>query len=271
MRAEPFVTRFAPSPNGYLHLGHAFSALTAFHAAKAASGAFLLRIDDIDTSRARQEFTEAIMTDLQWLGLDWPQRVRFQSAHLRDYGKAAQHLARLGVTYPCFCTRKTLMLDERGHYAGPCKALSSAAVTAKQAQGQIPAIRLDSQKALSHIPAARLAYEDTTSAETVGTQPLDDPIIVRKDIGSSYLLSCAVDDAAQGITHVIRGQDIQALTPLQVLLQALLGLPTPIYQHHGLITDDDQRKLSKSEGSPSLKDARLSGVLAKTIRNQFGF
>ncbi|MEO0412924.1 MAG: tRNA glutamyl-Q(34) synthetase GluQRS [Pseudomonadota bacterium] len=263
-------TRFAPSPNGYLHAGHAFSALTVWNAAAKAGGEALLRLDDIDQSRARTDFEAAIYDDLAWLGLTWPHPVRRQSDHMDAYDGALTALSEMGVTYPCFCTRKTLRLNKNGHYSGTCRSLSEAEKDKRRARGETPSIRLHASRALSlleHPPR----YEDTSAAVSCAQAPLEDAILARRDIGSSYLLSCVVDDAAQDITHVIRGRDIQPLTSLQVLLQALLGLPTPVYHHHTLITDDAQQKLSKSKGSQSIQELRAGGVSAEQLKALLAF
>jgi glutamyl-Q tRNA(Asp) synthetase len=268
---DAFVTRFAPSPNGYLHLGHAFSALKAHHGARAHATWMLLRIDDIDTSRAREEYVQAIYQDLAWLGVRWEEPVRIQSAHMADYDAAAVQLQKQGMTYPCFCTRKSLLVDTRGHYAGTCRTLSPADIAARRAKGEQAAIRLNTAQALKILPQERLTYIDNGRLCRADSAPLDDPIIVRKDIGSSYLLSCVIDDAAQQVTHVIRGQDIQPLTPLQVILQALLQRPTPTYIHHELIMEDATHKLSKSKGSTSLRELRDQGATPQQIWADLGF
>lgn len=263
-------TRFAPSPNGYLHAGHAFSALTLWGLAADLGGEVLLRLDDIDQGRARTEFENAIYEDLAWLGLSWPRPVRRQSEHMNAYDEACHKLTALGVTYPCFCTRKTQQLDSAGHYWGTCRTLSKDDCAQRRARGEIPSIRLHAVRALSllqHVPQ----YEDTGAIISCADAPLEDAVLARRDIGSSYLLSCVVDDAAQGITHVIRGRDIQPLTSLQVLLQTLLGLPTPLYHHHKLITDEAQQKLSKSKGSQSLRDLRTAGFQADQLKALLGF
>ncbi|MEM1018957.1 MAG: tRNA glutamyl-Q(34) synthetase GluQRS [Pseudomonadota bacterium] len=268
--SSTFKTRFAPSPNGYLHLGHALSALTVWRAAYDAGGTALLRIDDIDQSRARDEFEEAIFADLHWLGLSWPQPVRKQSDHLKAYRAALQALTEKGLTYPCFCTRRDLKTDEYGHYAGTCRTLDAAAQTKHLNEGKKPAIRLNAARALATLPKPA-RYMDSGRMVSCGDQPLEDIILARRDIGGSYILSCGVDDAAQGITHVIRGQDIQAMTATQVLLQHILDLPTPVYVHHPLLTDANQQKLSKSKGSKSLRDLRAEGQSAAEVRARLGF
>ncbi|MEM7568886.1 MAG: tRNA glutamyl-Q(34) synthetase GluQRS [Pseudomonadota bacterium] len=263
-------TRFAPSPNGYLHAGHAFSALSVWRAAQDMGGEALLRLDDIDQSRARSGFEDAIYEDLAWLGLRWPTPVRRQSEHMDAYDEALTQLIDLGVTYPCFCTRKTLRLTDQGYYAGTCRPLSPEQRAEKTLQGPKPAIRLNVAAALDHLGTAPRYLDGGLRLSCVPGE-MEDAILARRDIGSSYLLSCVVDDAAQGITHVIRGRDIQPLTPLQVLLQQLLGLPTPVYMHHALITDAGQQKLSKSKGSPALRDVREAGMTATALKEKLGF
>lgn len=231
----------------------------------------LLRIDDIDTSRARSQYTGAIYEDLRWLGLHWPSPIRAQSNHLADYDAAAHELRERGLLYPCFCTRKTLRLTARGHYAGTCKALSKSDIERRIAAGEKPAMRLNVQKAFAQVGQQALGYKEAGIYHPLRSEDLDDAVLLRKDIGSSYLLSSVIDDAAQYITHVIRGADIQHMTGLQVLLQALLNVPTPNYQHHRLISGDDQEKLSKSKGAPSLRDARAAGTSPKDIRTALGF
>lgn len=268
---QPYVTRFAPSPNGYLHLGHAFSALTAFEAARAAGGTMLLRIDDIDSSRAREEYIQAIYEDLKWLGITWPRPARMQSKHLRAYDQAAKTVMDKGVTYPCFCVRKTLKVTSNGHYAGTCRHLTESEIAARLKAGEQAAIRLNVNDCMAALKGKALSYEDSGTLQNVELAALEDAIIIRKDIGTSYLLSCVVDDAAQNISHVVRGRDIQPLTGLQVLLQHLLGLPTPLYHHHGLISGEMPEKLSKSKGAPSLRDARAAGATPQDILDQLGF
>lgn len=263
-------TRFAPSPNGYLHLGHAFSALNVWQAATDMGGEALLRIDDIDQSRARSEFETAIFEDLTWLGLRWPAPVRRQSDHLTDYAKALERLKGLGLTYPCFCTRKTLKTNALGHYAGTCKALTRDDVNMRLAGGEVPNIRLNAAAALKRAGNA-LRYMDSGVVRTVGETPMEDTVLARRDIKGSYLLSCVIDDAAQGITHVVRGCDIQPMTATQVLLQDLLNLPKPIYVHHRLLTDPGDQKLSKSKGSQSLRDLKQQGATATDLKAQLGF
>ncbi len=261
-----FVTRFAPSPNGYLHLGHAFSALMAYRAAQQAGGRFLLRIEDIDTARARPEFESAIYDDLKWLGLEWEQPVRRQSDHFEDYTKAIGSLVDQGLTYPCFCTRKDILSAgvEMGPdgpiYPGICRHLSAGEVTEQIEAGQKFALRLRTDAAVDRVVGQITWQEKATGAIVADPLPLGDVVLARKDIATSYHVSVVVDDALQGVTQVIRGRDLFEATPIHRLLQELLDLPVPDYHHHRLVEDDAGVRLAKSKGSPSLKDLRADGV-----------
>jgi glutamyl-Q tRNA(Asp) synthetase len=270
--------RFAPSPNGELHLGHAFSALFAFHAANQAGGKFLLRIEDIDTTRCRRHFADLLVEDLRWLGLSWPEPVRFQSRHLADYSEAQSRLADQGLLYPCFCTRKIIeasfsgLRDPDGSplYPGTCRALDPRERAERMAAGEPFHLRLDMARAARH--AAGLFFTDLAA----GDVPADphkwgDVILVRKDIGTSYHIAVVVDDALQDVTHVTRGRDLFEATHIHRLLQALLGLPVPLYHHHSLISDALGRKLSKSAGDRSLRSLREEGVSPADIRRALGF
>ncbi len=257
-----FRTRFAPSPTGYLHLGHAFSALTAAEVARTEGGEFLLRIEDIDHTRCRPAFEAAIYDDLHWLGLEWPQPVLRQSEHLANYQSALDRLRDLGVVYADARTRK---------------GAAEAALSAPQADDAAP---VDSQAAnpawrLSLEAARRLLgqrYDNLGFNEYgKGWQEADpavngDVVLGRKDIGVAYHLCVVVDDARQGITRVVRGHDLFDATHTQVLLQALLGLATPQYQHHALLLDADGRRLAKRKGSKSLRDYRDDGLSPADIR-----
>jgi glutamyl-Q tRNA(Asp) synthetase len=272
-----FVTRFAPSPTGWLHLGHAFSALTAFDTAQKAKGRFLLRIEDTDITRCRPEFEAAIYEDLAWLGITWETPVRRQSAHMADYGKALDHLIQMGVMYRCFKTRKDLLADIAHAPHSPEAAF----------RGRPLAPELEAEKlALGEAFAWRLSM--SACAKVVGpkwsklsacidgiTQPIDpalagDVVLARKEFPASYHLASVCDDAAQGITHVIRGQDLIDAPLVHVLLQALLGLPTPDYVHHRLILGEDGKRLAKRHQSASLRVMRESGVTPEQIRMQLG-
>ncbi len=272
------VFRFAPSPNGELHLGHAYSALFTDEAAKALNGAFLLRIEDIDVTRCRPEFAAGIFEDLSWLGLRWPQPVRFQSRHLEDYAAARDRLAAMGLLYPCFCSRqdivaKALAFDPDGNplYPGTCRQLSAGAAQERASRGKSFSLRLDMERACRRLPA-KLFFADAERGEVeADPRRWGDVVLIRKDIATSYHLSVVVDDALQGVTHVTRGRDLYEATHIHRLLQALLGLPTPHYHHHKLITAASGRKLAKSLSDPSLRMLRNCAVTPGEIRQELGF
>jgi glutamyl-Q tRNA(Asp) synthetase len=286
------VFRFAPSPNGRLHLGHAYSALLNAHLAARLRGRFLLRIEDIDVTRCRPDLESGVLEDLAWLGLRWEQPVRRQSEHFDEYRARAAHLRDGGLLYPCFCTRKdiadqvTRIERERGGgwprdpdgsplYPGTCRALPAAVAKRRIAAGEPCAWRLALDTALEIVPGPRRyrRFSPTGEESSVQARPevWGDAVIVRKEIPTSYHLSVVADDALQGVTHVVRGTDLEAATDLHVLLQALLGLATPLYHHHGLIRDPAGDKLSKSLGSETLRDLRKRGVTPATIRERLGF
>ena len=274
-----FVTRFAPSPTGLLHKGHAYSALTAFEAARAAGGRFLLRIEDIDTTRARPEFEAAIYEDLAWLGLDWEQPVRRQSEHWADYRAALQRLEADGLLYRCFRTRKELVqaaasaphgLDASSVSAGG--PLSAAEEAALLAQGRPFAWRLSMVRALARAGGPLSFVEEGGGPGGEHGQICADPaghgdvILARKDVGVAYHLAVVVDDALQGVTHVVRGEDLFEAAHVQRLLQALLGLPTPVYRHHRLLLGPDGKRLAKRNGAESLRALRERGVTPAAVR-----
>jgi len=273
---EDFVTRFAPSPNGYLHLGHAFSALTAYRAAQAAGGRFLLRIEDIDIGRARPEFEQAIYDDLTWLGLAWEKPVRRQSEHFADYESTIDKLTDAGLTYPCFCTRKEIVAagaiegPEGLVYPGTCKHLSASQRVARLEGGDRYALRLDMAKAVGLLAGPLSWVEESEGMVDADPEGLGDIVLARKDIPTSYHISVVVDDALQGVTHVIRGRDLYDATPVHRLLQELLGLPQPIYHHHRLVEDDAGTRLAKSKGSPALKDLRAAGESPNAVLQAIG-
>lgn len=245
----PPITRFAPSPTGYLHLGHAHAALCVWRAAQ--GGRFLLRIEDIDPQRCRPAYTQAILEDLAWLGLRWEQPVRLQSQHLDDYARAAERLRALGVLYPCFCSRKQV---GEGLYPGTCRGLPVAGAAQRIADGQAHSWRLDVAKALAH--TGPLDWHDQLAGrQRAQPELLGDVVLVGRHSPTSYHLAVTVDDALQGITLVVRGQDLFTATHIHRLLQALLGLPLPDYHHHGLILDPATgEKLSKRDGAARLRD-----------------
>jgi glutamyl-Q tRNA(Asp) synthetase len=272
------ILRFAPSPNGRLHLGHAYSAWLNARLAKELGGQLLLRIEDIDTTRCTPELMQHCLDDLMWIGLEWDGETRVQSQHFVDYMIALEKLRGLEVVYPCFCTRKQVSeasdaTDPDGAplYPRRCHGMREVAVNARIAAGEAFAWRLDMPKALAQLNGEPLTYTrfdaQTLAEETIAADPArwGDAVLVRKETPTSYHLSVVVDDALQGVTHVVRGQDLEAATDLHVLLQKLLGLPTPLYHHHALLTDGDG-KLSKSKGSESLADLRARGVDAEELR-----
>jgi glutamyl-Q tRNA(Asp) synthetase len=274
------VTRFAPSPTGYLHLGHAASALTGWLIAKQAGGRFLLRIEDIDATRCRPEFETAIYEDLAWLGLDWERPVRRQSAHLADYAAALRRLDDLGVVYPCFCTRQDIAAEiaaaaSAPHgphgplYPGICRNLPADARAARLAQGLPHALRLDA--AAATCMTGPLAWmEQGRGRIAVDTQCLGDAVLARKDVAASYHLAVTVDDALQGVTLVTRGEDLFHATHLHRLLQALLGLAQPAYRHHILLTNAAGHRLAKRDGAFALRALRAAGRTPGEVRAMAG-
>ncbi|HMT13213.1 MAG TPA: tRNA glutamyl-Q(34) synthetase GluQRS [Aestuariivirga sp.] len=269
MRHPRPVFRFAPSPNGRLHLGHAYSALLNQHLAKAAGGHFLLRIEDIDQTRCTRGLGEAAMEDLRWLGLRWDGAVRWQSEHLTDYHAAQARLTALGLTYPCTCSRKELSarpgtaIDPEGQplYPGTCRT--------RGARPGLPAsLRLDMAWAAA---GRHLTMHEDEAEKPVDPCAWGDVIIARKDIGTSYHVAVSVDDALQGVTHVVRGLDLRAATAIHRLVQDVLCLPVPRYHHHALIRHGTGRKLAKSQGDQSLADLRAQGLSAADIRASLGF
>lgn len=273
------ITRFAPSPTGPLHLGHAFSALTVWKVAQQLGGTALLRIEDTDSTRVRPEHEAGIYEDLAWLGLSWPLPVRRQSDHQREYDAALAQLAARGLVYPCACTRRQIMQAgavpgaDGMIYPGTCRSrdMNDAAPT--------DAIRLDIAKALAFVPD-QLEYTETgqgdgrTSVISTDTllDTIGDPVLRRKDTGDpAYHLACVHDDALQKITHVVRGTDLQELTPLHVLLQRLFGYRTPVYHHHTLITDESGKRLAKIDKSKALSKFRDEGATPEDIKKWIGF
>lgn len=269
-----FVTRFAPSPTGYLHLGHALSALTAFDAAQAAGGRFLLRIEDIDQGRARPEFEAAIYEDLAWLGIRWEEPVRRQSEHMADYAAALQSLIDRNLVYRDFRTRKEIadtiasaphgMSDDiaRG------EALPEEEEEARLANGEAFAWRLSLKKSRAALGPSyfALVFEDETGPTRAEPDKHGDVVIARKDFPTSYHLASVWDDALQGVTHVVRGEDLREAAHLHVLLQKLLGLPTPKYRHHRLVLGEDGKRLAKRDSAATLRALRESGKTAADVR-----
>ncbi len=276
------VTRFAPSPTGYLHRGHAFSALAAFQAAREAGGRFLLRIEDIDATRCRPEYDVAIVEDLAWLGLQWEEPIRRQSEHLADYHVAIEALRRRGLVYRCFKTRKELDIGRAPHepaapYVGaPLDADDEAE---RLARGEAFAWRLSlaaAREALGGFEALTFLEEGAGPHGETGLiqampETAGDIVLARKDVGVAYHLAVVHDDALQGVTHVIRGQDLFEAAHIQRLLQALLGLPTPTYRHHGLLLGPDGRRYAKRDKAETLRELRAAGVTTAELRKELGF
>jgi glutamyl-Q tRNA(Asp) synthetase len=272
------VTRFAPSPTGYLHLGHAFSALTAWRRARQAGGRFLLRLEDIDPGRCRPEFFTSILEDLAWLGLDWDGEVRVQSAHLPDYRAVLDGLTARGLVYPCFCTRAKIARevaesaaaphgpDGAPLYPGTCRRLPKAVQAGRLAAGEAHALRLDMARALAVAPGP-LEYEEEGKG-SVACDParFGDVVLARKDAPASYHLCVTHDDALQGVTLVTRGEDLKPATDLHRLLQALVGWPTPRYAHHALLTDAAGRRLAKRDRAGTLRQMRAAGMVPAELR-----
>lgn len=279
------ITRFAPSPTGRLHKGHAFSALTAWTAARAAGGRFLLRIEDIDPTRCKPEFEAGILEDLAWLGLDWETPVRRQSDHLADYATVVETLDRRGLLYRCFRTRKEILdaIGDAPHGSaeavrpGPHPADEEAALLT---EGRAFAWRLSLERAravLGDRAWEALAFVEEGEGpggerglirarpETAG-----DVVVARKDAGTAYHVAVTHDDALQAVSHVIRGQDLFEATHIQVLIQALMGWATPVYRHHRLITGEDGRRYAKRDGSVTLARLRADGLSPATLRAELG-
>jgi len=270
------VTRFAPSPTGLLHLGHAYSALIAWRAAREASGRFLLRIEDIDEGRCRAEFTDAILEDLAWLGLDWDEPVRRQSEHWEDYRAALDRLIDRDLVYPCFCTRAEIKAEiaravdapqgEEGPlYPGTCRRLSDDERAGRIGAGDAFALRLDVAKAMAL--SGPLYWEDEEKGRIEARpETLGDVVLARKDTPTSYHLAVTVDDAIQGVTLVTRGADLFASTHIHRLLQALLDLPTPHFRHHRLLTDAAGTRFAKRDKALTLRALREAGKTPEEVR-----
>lgn len=267
---QHLVTRFAPSPTGRLHIGHGWSAVMALDMARAADGAFRLRIEDIDGTRSRPEHVEGIIEDLHWLGIDWDGEIIFQSRRLDHYHAALDRLKAMGLAYPCFCTRADIAAsataphDSEGPvYPGTCRTLS-ADDRAQRIASEPHAWRIDMRRAVTM--AGPLCWQDAEDG-TVIADPLraGDVVLARKDAPTSYHLACTLDDAAMGVTHVLRGDDLRAATDIHRLLQALLDLPSPLYRHHPLLVGPDGRRLAKRDGSIALADLRAQGVAPEQL------
>lgn len=277
-----FVTRFAPSPTGYLHRGHAFSALTAFQAARDAGGRFLLRIEDIDATRCRPEYDVAIFEDLAWLGLDWEEPVRRQSEHLADYHAAIEVLRRRGLVYRCFKTRKEIDIGRAPHepaipYVGASLPANEESERLKRGEAFTWRLSLAAaREALGGFEGLTFVEEGTGPGGETGViqarpETAGDIVLARKDVGVAYHLAVVHDDALQGVTHIVRGHDLFEAAHIQRLLQALLDLPTPTYRHHGLLVGPDGKRYAKRDKAQTLRELRAAGMSPADLRSELGF
>lgn len=282
------VFRFAPSPNGHLHLGHAYSALLNAQLAAEAGGRFIVRIEDIDAVRCTEQLVGDCLEDLAWLGLQWEQPVLRQSRHFARYRAVTSDLEAAGLLYPCFCSRREIAAaaepadardpDGAPLYPGTCRHLPIARRRQRLEAGYPHVLRLDMQRALERFGAGRLVWREAgegpegKACEMVARPDAwGDVVLVRKDCPTSYHLAVVLDDAHQGISHVVRGRDLFEATAIHRLLQVLLALPAPLYRHHALLSDRDGRKLAKSAASKSLRQWRAEGWSAQDIRVRLGF
>ena len=282
-RSSSPLLRFAPSPNGLLHLGHACSALHTWNAASLLGGIALLRIEDIDADRSKPEFTAAIFEDLAWLGLHWPEPVMRQSDRMEIYAEAGNQLRDQRLLYPCFCSRAQIAAAADGTdpdgaplYPGTCRHLDRGVQIERLERGDPVQFRLDTAEAMDRVGMLTFSVvgplvTDRPQIRHARPERWGDVVLQRKGTPTSYHLSVVVDDAAQGITHVTRGRDMEAATDIHVLLQMLLGLSSPIYNFHRLILDDAGKKLAKSKGSESLRDLRARGWTAEDVKRAVGF
>ena len=279
--AQTVVTRFAPSPSGELHLGHAFSALYAFERARLHDGRFLLRIEDIDAGRCKPEFEDAIKRDLAWLGLEWEEPTRRQSAHMHDYRAALEVLSAKGLLYPCFCTRREIREEiaaignaphgpDGALYPGTCRTLTAEEAQARVDYGEPYALRLDCAAALALV-GRPLTWRDATAGEVVARpEEFGDVVLARKDGSTSYHIAVTVDDDIQGVTLVTRGEDLFHATHVHRLLQALLNLDVPGYDHHPLVTTPDGKRLAKRDRDLTLRALRAAGHTPAEVRRLAG-
>jgi len=292
MQTRPPVFRFAPSPNGYLHLGHALSALLNFDEAHKRGGRFLLRIEDIDASRCRPEFEAAIYEDLAWLGISWEEPVRRQSQHMSEYGEALRKLEQDGLLYPAFESRAEIARlvqacedaspvpwprdpDGAPRYPGHARSIPIAERKARIERGEPYASRLDMAAARARCGLITwheefAGYGGAPDQMIAQPEQWGDVVLARKEMPTSYHLSVVIDDALQGVTHVVRGKDLFWSTSVHRLLQQLLGLPDPFYRHHRLVLDDAGQKLSKSTKATAIRELRAAGITPADIRRKVG-
>ena len=263
------VSRFAPSPTGRLHLGHAYSAVTAHVRATEAGGRFLVRVEDLDQSRSRPEFVDAIFEDLGWLGLDWSEPVLVQSRRAAAYSAAIERLRGLGLVYPCFCTRSDIAAaleaphGAQGRYPGTCRGVADD--PARRA-AEPHSWRLDAAKAIARVGLPR--WSELGQRFTIAPSEIDEVILARKDAPAAYHLACVIDDSDSGVTLVVRGADLRSSTPVQRLLQALLGLAEPDYCHHRLVAHTGGRRLAKRDRAPTLAAMREAGADGHALADQ---
>ena len=278
----PAVLRFAPSPNGWLHLGHAYSALRNEAVARETGGRLLLRIEDLDRTRCKRAFEEAIVADVAWLGLRFDGPPRRQSEHERDYAAALDRLEGMGLLYPCFCSRGEVARAAIGRdpdgaplYAGTCRGLPDETVAARIAHGGRFALRLDMQRAIERMKGALFWTEygegDAAAEQRAEPAKWGDVVLRGRDLAASYHLAVTLDDATQGVTDIVRGRDLFAATSVHRLLQELFGLPAPRYRHHRLVLDPEGAKLAKSRLSRPLRALRAEGIAPAQIRASLGF
>lgn len=279
--AKPLITRFAPSPTGYMHLGHAYAALFAWDAARRSGGRFVIRIEDIDRGRCRPGFEEAIFEDLRWLGLDWDGTARRQSDHMEDYAAALTRLDELGVIYPCFCTRSEIRIEIKHAneapqgpdgpvYPGTCRELAFDERKQLILMGKPHAWRLDIARALEI--TGPLEWTDRgAGVQAADPTSAGDVIVARKDVPTSYHLSVTIDDYLQGVTLVTRGDDLFHASGIHRVLQALLGLEPPVWHHHPLITDSNGVRLAKRNRAMTLRSLRRAGKTPAEVRSMVGY
>ncbi|MFD2204408.1 tRNA glutamyl-Q(34) synthetase GluQRS [Kiloniella antarctica] len=279
--AQPIILRFAPSPSGYLHLGHAYSALFSATQAQKLKARLLLRIEDIDTTRCRKSFEDAIYEDLRWLGIKWEEPVRIQSQHMNDYKKALDQLDEQHLLYPCFCTRKEIQAEIKQSgkaphgpdgliYPGTCKKIPLGQRQEKIDQGHPYALRLDMKKSIEL--TGPLYWRDVSAGQIKATpEDFGDVVLARKDIATSYHLAVTVDDALQEVNYITRGKDLFEATHIHRLLQALLVLPVPTWHHHNLIYDDTGTRLAKRHNALALRELRERGQNPKQVTAMAGF
>ncbi|MGA9252120.1 MAG: tRNA glutamyl-Q(34) synthetase GluQRS [Roseobacter sp.] len=281
-----FRTRFAPSPTGPLHLGHAYSALLAFDMARAENGTFLLRIEDIDQSRSRQHWVDQIYTDLRWLGIEWPEPVFYQSRRINTYVAGLEKLRNLGVVYPCVCSRRDIQAAASAPQEGtplaygPDGLIYPGTCRISPPQDYDPAAvayRLDMEKTLERLEVLPRFSETGRGTpiehvldRTLAKSGIGDIVLARRDMGTSYHLSVVLDDAAQRISHIVRGEDLFHATYIHVILQVLLGLPTPVYHHHRLIRDAEGKRLAKRDDARAISKYRDDGFSPAGIRETLG-